>query len=186
MGKSQLLEQINSGSNWTLISSWIAFVKWFQQHCSLNQNFNISSLPTTVDSWQLPATAACCWRRAACSSWSWSTRTRRRTPMSDFWPRASWRACRTTRLAPARWRPRTWAAAHVLNEGTKIRWGCVHRCHTFICCWVRLLKITGSPSGSLTEKQTGCQLGSTRQSQWLYQKPRDSKHNRILYWWCHT
>lgn len=60
---------------------------------------------------QLRATAACCWRRAACSSWSTFTHTHRRTETSDCWPRASWRACGATEPARDSQRSQSQAAA---------------------------------------------------------------------------
>lgn len=64
-------------------------------------------------------TAACSWRRAACNSWSSFTHTHRRTLTSKFWPRASWRACSTTELAPASLRPHTQVAVCRHSKHTK-------------------------------------------------------------------
>lgn len=68
------------------------------------------------------ATAACCWRRAACSSWSRLIPTHRPTKMSSCWPRAFWRTCSTTEPALASLRQHRQVAACRHNNLTeKIR-----------------------------------------------------------------
>lgn len=67
------------------------------------------------------ATAACCWRRAACSSWSTFIHTHRPTETSNCWLRAFWRACNATERAPARLHTHTQATAHRPSDLTEVR-----------------------------------------------------------------
>lgn len=66
------------------------------------------------------ATAACCWRKAACSSWSSFTHTHRPTKTSNCWPRASWRACSATEPAPASLHKHTRVAARHHSNLTEV------------------------------------------------------------------
>lgn len=94
--------------NW--LTFWKLFVHWPTAFLSL------FSPPVSL---QPLVTAACSWRRAACNSWSSFTHTHRRTLTSKFWPRASWRACSTTELAPASLRPHTRVAVCRRSKHTK-------------------------------------------------------------------
>ena len=66
-------------------------------------------------------TAACCWRRAACSSWSSFIHTHRPTRTSNGWRRAFWRACRTTELALARLHRCRQVAVRRHNSHTQVK-----------------------------------------------------------------
>lgn len=70
---------------------------------------------------QLLATAACCWRRAACSSSSTFIHTHRPTGTSSCWLRAFWRACNATEPALASLLTHTQAAAHHHSNLTEVK-----------------------------------------------------------------